>query len=335
ARLPMGIVSALSILLIYGIGSQLGGTAAGIGAATWMALNIRIRDLSTRAEADSLLIFFMLAGLLLTIFLIRNQSATSKSRLRAMLLIAGLLGVVFGLGTSDKLTAVVGLIALPAAMLAVLLYRSIRERTDLRRNVFEIATSTAVAGIVAFGLFTSLNPALYPSPISNSLNLFHYREVEMQQQMLAYPTGALAEGLPRFFAGLQRPLFTYSVGTSLAVNVAGPDGRTLGESLPLDAILVALGLSVTLWVIVQNMRRKPTIEQKSSPANEPTKRTEASIVALVWTALFFVAIVATMGLDWDRYTLPLMVFAALWAGVAIGWLTKVLSQLLSRRRVQA
>lgn len=335
ARVPMGIVSALSILLIYGIGSQVGGIAAGLGAATWMALNMRIRDLSTRAEADGLLIFFVLAGLLLTLLLISRQSTTPGFRLRDILLFAGALGVAFGLGMADKLTAVVGLIALPAAMLAVLLYRRIRERADVLRRIGEVAVATVIAGIIAPVLFFLLNPALYPSPISNSLNLFHYRDAEMQQQMLAYPTGALSEGLPRIWAGVQRPLFTYSVGTSLTVNLAGQSARTFGESLPLDAILVALGLGVTIWSVVQSIRKKPVNDHESRPASERANRVEASIVALVWTALFFAAIVATMGLDWDRYTLPLMVFAALWAGVAIGWLVGIVSRAITQRSARA
>jgi hypothetical protein len=331
ARLPMGIVSALSILLIFAIGRSVGGTAAGLGAASWIAQNLRIRDLSVRAEADGLLIFFMLTGLLLTIFLGRKLFSSSQPSLRTIVSIAAALGLVFGLGMSAKLTATVGLVALPIAMLAVLLYRWMRARIDLRQPLIAITIATAIAGVVATTLFVLLNPTLYSSPITNSIDLFHHRQIEMEQQMATYPTGALAEGLPRIVAGLQRPLFTYSVGTSIAIWLAGPDARAFGETLPLDAILVALGLAVTTWAIIASIRKEPA----SNPGNEQTQRIEASIVALAWTTIFFAAIVATMGLDWDRYTLPLMVFAALWAGVAIGWLVKLIAQAISRRTAGA
>ncbi len=331
ARLPMGLLSALSVLLLFGIGSSIGGTAAGLGAASWMTLNLRIRDLTTRAEADGLLIFFMLAGLLLTILLTRKLFSDSQSRLRTTTGIAIALGLVFGLGMTAKLTAAVGLLALPAAILAVLIYRWLRTRSDLPGSMVAIVSTTLISSVLALVLFVALNPALYPAPFTGAFDMFHYRQVEMEQQMATYPTGALAEGLPRIIAGLQRPLFTYGGGTSLAIRLGGQDARAFGEALPLDAILVIVGLAVTIRLIVTGLGEKPGNKQQVDPANEQVHRVDASITALVWTAVFFAAIVATMGLDWDRYTLPLMVFAALWVGIAIGWITKLISRAISRR----
>lgn len=328
ARLPMGIISAISVLLIYKIGSEIGGTAAGLGAATWFTLNARIRELATRAEADGLMVFFMLAGLLLTIRLLLSQNSSAPTKKRAWLGLTLALGLVFGFGMASKLTISVGLIALPFSGIAILLFRRLTAYKVLRPNVPHIVAATAIAAVIAALLFVALNPALYSSPITGTFNLFRYRQAEMEQQMLAYPTGALAEGFPRIFAGIQRPLFTYSVGTSLTEWIGGHDARTLGESLPLDAIMVALGLGTAIAMIIRRLRNKAATAASTVTTD---RRAEAGVIALTWTAIFYAAIVATMGLDWDRYTLPLMVFAALWAGVAIGSIAGWLSNLGARQ----
>lgn len=330
ARLPMGIISALSVLLIFGIGSRIAGTAAGLGAATWLALNIRTRDLMTRAEADGLLIFLMLVGLLLAVMLVKKLSESGASRRQAIFLLTIALGLAIGLGMASKLTAVIGLVALPLSLGAVLLYRRVRAGSVTGRNILEALGITAGAALLAAILFVALNPALYDAPLTGTFDMFHFRQVEMEEQMSTYPSGALEAGWPRLAAGLQRPLFTYSVGVSMAMRLGGSEARSIGEVLPFDALLVALGLAVTIWSIATAIKRKATT-RKSGSDSESTDRNEAAIVALVWTLLFFVSIVANMGLDWDRYTLPLMVFAALWAGVGIGWLAGLIQKAMTRQ----
>jgi hypothetical protein len=104
----------------------------------------------------------------------------------------------------------------------------------------------------------------------------------------------------------------------------------MGEFIPLDALLVALGLGSTVWMVIAVARKKQ--EAQDDPTAEiNTRRAEAAIVALAWTLVFYALIVANMGLDWDRYTLPLMVFAALWAGAGIGWLVGLVARLAGRK----
>ncbi len=321
ARLPMGIISAASVLLMYGIASRVGGPAAGLGAASWLALNSKARELMTRAEADGLLVFFILLGLLLTIILVQRLTPINKpAPLLTLISLAVFLSFAFGLGMASKLTATLSLAALPVALGAVLLFRKVRLRSWDWRGVPEAIVTTVVAGLLAFTIFSLLNPALYRSPLANSLQMFQFRANEMRDQMELYPTAALAPGLPRLWAGVQRPLLTHGVGVSLTVWLAGEDARGVGEVLPLDAILVALGLAASLWTLFASIR-SPQYEQGAIFERQG----EAAIVALVWTLIFFALIVVNMGLDWERYTLPLMAFSALWAGVAIGWLSSLLS----------
>jgi hypothetical protein len=188
-----------------------------------------------------------------------------------------------------------------------------------------MAATVLAASALAFALFVSLNPSLYRSPVEGSTDLFRYRQEEMALQMQKYPSGALAEGLPRLWAGIQRPLLTFGATAGVASMLAGPGSRSFGEAFPLDALLAGLGLAVAIWTLVAAARRKP--EDDAADVN----RVEATTVALVWTLLFFTLIVMNMGLDWERYTLPLMVFAALWAGVGIGWLVRLVSQRLRRK----
>jgi hypothetical protein len=50
ARLPITVAAALSVLLVFLLGSQMGGWVAGIGAALWPIANPAARVVMTRAS---------------------------------------------------------------------------------------------------------------------------------------------------------------------------------------------------------------------------------------------------------------------------------------------
>lgn len=333
ARLPMGIAAAASVLVLFLIGSRVGGMPAGLAAAGWLTLNFRARNLMTRAEGDGLLIFFVLLSLLVTLVLVKRLH--EKAGVRYALMGGAVLGVILGLGLASKLTAAIAIAAVPASLVAVYIVRWLSKRKVSWREVGTGAGIAASAALLAWLVSVALNPAVYSAPVAGTLDLFENRQIEMAQQMQDYPTGALDQGWPRIWAGIRRPLLTYGVVGSVAAQVGGGEARTLGETLPLDAVLAALGIMTALGMVIMSMRARNKGEERDGPPFDQPNRAEPALIALVWTLVFYVAIVINMGLDWDRYTLPLMVFAALWAGTGIGWLLERIAALVARKPTDA
>lgn len=342
ARLPIAIVASLAVLLLYVIGNRIAGPVAGIGAAAWLAINPRSRELMTRAESDGLLICLMLAGLLISIVLVGEtaRSLYSGGTWRRTLLLSLLLGLVIGLATATKLTGALGLIALAFALLLDAPIQSIirnlqfaiRERLrSLTKHLLVGGAISLVVGVVAFFVFIILNPALYIDPLSRSVGLFEFRQSEMQSQMALYPSAALAEGLPRFENAIVRTLFTYGVSAGLFRAVVGDQLGQFRDMLPVDMLLVLIGLAFAITSLFARWRQLRRDQDISNL--QDNSALGAMGVALVFSAIYFVGISANMGLDWDRYTLPLWVFAALWAGVGISWLWRWATGLFRSRLV--
>jgi 4-amino-4-deoxy-L-arabinose transferase-like glycosyltransferase len=334
ARLPMGFVAAGAVLLLFLIARRIGGVPAGIGAAAWLAANPRSRELMTRAEADGLLIATILLGLYLTLVLLEQtdtmrQRPASTSRKAGIILV---LGIVLGLGISTKLTGALTLFACVLILAAVSLKRWQRNRetaalgSSLAGPLVGTCVTLIALTFIAFTLFVVLNPALYENPPANTAALFSFRQDEMQQQMAAYPSAALSEGLPRIESALVRTMFTYSVSAGLTRAAFGDGALQIGQVLPVDLLLVASGLFFALRMLF----RDRTAQAEPLPAEN---KALAILTALVFSGVFFFGISLNMGLDWDRYTLPLWVFAALWAGVGIGGIWTSITGLITRRRV--
>lgn len=338
ARLPMALVASASVVILFLVGRAIGGTAAGLGAAAWLALNPRSRELMTRAEADGLLICLMLLGLWLSLGLIAEVAraqAKGASWLRPLVLTVAT-GAVMGLAASSKLTGALGLLALAIALPLDSILRWVNEGRGygglglVRRG---LAALSAVVGVgsVALLVFVLLNPFTYPHPFKNTQQLFAYRQEEMAAQMALYPTAAL-HGPARLGKAVERPLFTYGVGAGLAEAVGGRGAEEIGHALPLDAGLVAVGLGATLarlvrahLLLARSRGSKLWRHMAASGQRRPALGLGTAGVVLAWTVVHFAAIALNMGLDWDRYVLPISVFAALWAGVGIAWLLERLA----------
>jgi hypothetical protein len=333
ARLPISLFAAGAVAVLYLIGRQVVGVAGGLAAAAWLALNPRSRELMTRAESEGLFICLLLLVLWLTFRLVSECEWSQRrgARWARPLLLTVTIGVLCGLAASAKLT---GLVALVAVWLALLCDAGVRwlgearHAPAVRRNALLRRLLAAFATIVGTGslallTFVLLNPALYARPFQGPAQLLEYRQAEMQDQMALYPTAALNTPLERLGAAARRPLFTYGTINGL-IKSATDEGNSLGEWSPLDAVLVATGLAATAATLTRGAVRThknagsklwwyvdPGVHHPAAPGVGPRG------IALIFTAVFFGAIAASMGLDWDRYVLPLMVLASLWAGVGI------------------
>ena len=337
ARLPISLFAAGSVVLVYLLGSQLTGTAGGLVAATWLALNPRSRELMTRAESEGLVICLLLLILWLTLRLVGEMERAQRrgARWARPLVLTVTLGVLCGLAASAKLSGLVALLAVWLVLAVDVAVRWLSEshlRVPARRNVLFRRLLAALAtmagtGSLALLTFVLLNPAIYARPFSGPSELLAYRQAEMQEQMALYPSAALNTPLERFVAAARRPLFTY--GTINGVIKASTDeDNPVGEWLPLDAFLVVLGLGITIGTVVGKIRkaRQYTAHRLWRFVSPLDSHAPGGIgvagITLLYSFSFYAAISVSMGLDWDRYVLPLVVFSALWAGVGIAWLVK-------------
>ncbi len=328
-RLPIAALATGAVILVYLIGTQLGGTPGGIAAAAWLALNPRSRELMTRAESEGAIICLMLLGLWLAIKLVAacERSQRPSATWRDPLALTLILGLTVGLAASSKLTGGILPVALAGALFVDLAFRWMREAylgPVLRRNALLrrlIATAATALGTTAVALlvFVLLNPALYAHPFRGLQDMLSYRQTEMQQQMALYQTAALQTPLERLEAAVIRPLFTYGTANELLGTVIGED-NSIAKWLPLDAFMVLAGLAAATRSLLHRFASMYGRTLGDPSGSSSTRGIEGAGVALVWTAVLFAGVAANLGLDWDRYVLPLTVMAALWAGAGTGWL---------------
>ncbi len=344
ARLGSALAACGAVLLLFWLGRQAGGWVAGLAAAGWLAGNFYARELLTRATGDGLLLTLLLWTLALTVPLLTALAAATDAAAaqRPWRRVAGLtlaVGVVLGLATAAKLTAV---FALPALALTLPLDAGLRwvgsdRRVTaarlLRRRL--VAAAAAILGVtaVALAVFVAVNPALWPQPVAGSVTLFTFRQEEMAQQMVAFPDVAIPTLPRRFQLALTRPLFLYSFGASVGQMVSGDAGGAQAARLPLDAVLVALGLLTALGSRLSLFWRRRTTAA-TLPATEPHRPSGPGLGVVgctaVWTLVVYGGIALTIGMDWDRYYLPIIGLAAFWAGCGLAWLWAQ----VGRRRAQ-
>lgn len=331
ARLPISLFAAGAVLVLYLVGSQLAGSACGLVAAAWLAVNPRARELMTRAESEGLFICLLLLVLWLTLRLVSECERAQRrgSRWARPLLLTITIGVLCGLAASAKLT---GLVVLAAVWIVLLCDAGVRwvvearsspaaRRNALFRRLLAAFATMVGTGSLALFTFVLLNPAIYSRPFQGPGELLSYRQAEMQEQMALYPSAALDTPIERLAAAARRPLFTYGAINGV-IKTASDEENQVGEWFPVDALVVGVGLiaaSTALFRRIFGARKAAgsKLWRYIDPAGHDvlTPGLGPGGIAIVFTLAFYGAIAASMGLDWDRYVLPLVVLAALWAGV--------------------
>ncbi len=342
ARLGSALAACTALLLLFRLGRRAGGLGAGLGAAGWLAGNFYARELLTRATGDGLLLALLLLTLVLTLPLadalaVLGDSTAPPSTARRVVGLTLVMGALIGVATATKLTAV---FALPALALVLVLDPFVRRRgaarraTRLLRPLLRAAAVIIGVTVVAVGLFVAVDPAVWPHPISGSIGLFQFRQDEMAQQMVAFPQVAIPAGPRRFWLALTRPLFLYSFGASLGQMLAGDTGGTQGARLPLDAALVALGLVSALGRCLAGWWRPGGVPLAAAVDLPPPLGLGVVGCTAIWTLVFYGGIALTIGMDWDRYYLPLLALASFWAGCGLARLWTQAALLLRALRLQ-
>src|SRR5215208_1863027 len=220
---------------------------------------------------------------------------------------ATLLGVLLGLGGATKLSPLAVAAGLSAVGMVIFAVASIcRRRVALQE--FSYAVRGVVIGIAAVVVFVASYPYLWPNPIAHTQHLFAFRVDEMAAQSSDWPAMAVpnrAEALRRVnFNFTERYNLSASVVSLLGGPAAAPPIRQLEFLIPVLGIVLMAGLAIR--------------DGPYSPR---------SLVLAVLGGQVLVTILG-MRSEFDRYHVPMAVFGAVAAVVALEWLARSATSLL-------
>ena len=294
ARLPMVVFAAGSIVLLFLLGSALGGVVAGFAAAILALGSPLAQEHLVRAMPEAPLAFFILLALWLAVAGIRRGEGGGLPARWAVAL-----GIALGLGLGTKLTAVLSLVAVLVwgALVAILATVTSRESkvqgSDFRPSTLDfrlavrVGRGWALALLVALGVFVLSDPHLYPDPVSHTGHLFQQRLREERGRQREVPRLAVRDPL-------ERP--SHVLGGSLV------DGGPIGSrGLPVEAVLAVVGLAALLAESWRDWRRNGQVS--------------ASGLALLTALVYFVGVSAGLYLLYARYLVPTFLLGALLSGV--------------------
>jgi hypothetical protein len=303
SRAPILPVAAGTIVLLYLLGTALGGVVAGLAAASLALASPLAQTHLVRAMSEAPLAFFILLALLLGVLGARRGAGGGLPAGWAVAL-----GVALGLGLGTKLTAVLGLTATAGWGGAMAVAAAIRtpdagargpepEQLEAARSrprdrlarAWGAARGWALALAVAYGVFVLSNPHLYPNPVEHTAHLFQNRVREELGRQREAPRYAVRDPLERPGRVLD--------GTFVEGPLLGSHG------VPLEAALAAFGAATLAAGTWRGWRRTGLIP--------------AGGLALWTTLVYVVGTSAALYQDHTRYYVPTFLLGMLLSGLGV------------------
>jgi hypothetical protein len=317
ARHTSMVIGALTCLAVYVIVTMLSNWIGGTVAGAFMGVHPLSVYLFTLAVSDAAFTFLVALSVLSAIWLARKPSWG-----RAILL-----GIIFGIGTSLKLSPIfvsIGLAMIGATILAgpvaarvpPLRWFWTRMGADagpVRRLGWMLIALPLITGT----FFIVSYPYLWPDPVGRTKVLFDFRRDEMANQSRIWGDAAIGsqtEALSRTWDMLED---RYSASGKFLVKigiteprVGHPGGAEPGYDLPFAIAGLAIFAATAIW------------------------RGFRSPQFLAFLTLMGQSTIILLGLnvDFDRYYLPLVLMFAIGLGVGIGEVTNGISHLRARRQ---
>lgn len=305
-------VGLLTCLCVYLIVTLLSNWIGGVIAGAFMAVHPLSVYLFTLAVSDAAFTLTVALSVLAAIWLARKPTWG-----RAILL-----GVIFGVGSSLKLSPVfvgVGLAGIGLLILAGPLAARVRPLRWFwnRMGAYDwpvrrLGWMLLALPVIGAAFFLASYPYLWPDPIGRTEVLFEFRRNEMRAQSRIWGSAAIGsrtEALSRTWDMLETQ---YSASGKFLVKfgimeprTGNPDGEEPGYDLPFALAGLAIFAATALW------------------------RGFRSPQFLAFLTLMGQSIIIVLGLnvDFDRYYLPLVLMFAIGLGVGIGevtgWLLRV------------
>lgn len=304
---------ALSAPLAFGLGWIVGKRPGAYLAAGLIMLNPIVLLNGRRAMQEGALLFFGLAVVLTAAWIARKR-ALSKP---VSPLLWALLALTGGLALASKHSA---LPFIGGALAWVFL----GELTHFRlRSFLKTTGALVVCGLLMVALFFALSPALWDDPVSRFRDLLQVRATLLDIQVAGDPTslGYRAVGL-LVQPFMVPPQFFEVASWGEAAAITGEIGRYLASGLsglPFASVLgaVATGLMLAGMAVALLRRVRPFGDWATA------------VGLFAWWGITALSLLANP-LPWQRYFLPLIPPAALFAAIGALGLWAAARQLMRR-----
>lgn len=296
------VIGALTCVALFVIVTQLTNIAGGIAAAIFMAVHPLHQYLATLGTSDAVFTFFVALSVLAAIWLAR-----APSWWRALLF-----GLAMAAGASTKLSPLA--LAVGIAMFgAVVMLDSWLPRVPRLGAVWSWLSRTErgtghrlgwmllVQPVIVATLFVISYPFLWPAPIERTRIIFDFRRVEMNNQAGFWPQAAItsrAEAVQRTWQNLNDRYSSSDRVLTAIGDVFGLDW----SGLRIDLYLAGPGVVFLVYLAWRN--------------GIASSHALAAVTIGGQSAL----ILGALGVDFNRYYLPLLFTAAMGVGVFIGCL---------------
>ncbi|CAN5745998.1 hypothetical protein BH24CHL4_BH24CHL4_14290 [soil metagenome] len=294
------VISAFTCVALFLIVSQLTNLAGGVAAAVFFAVNPLNQYLATLATSDAVFTCFVALSVLAAVWLAKRPSWW-----RALLF-----ALAMAAGASTKLSPLALAVGLGIAGAVLLLDPWLRQLPTFGRAwswISRVEHDTgrrlgwmlAVQPVLVAMLFVMSYPYLWPAPIERTRILFEFRRFEMTNQAGFWPQAAIGsrvEAVERTWQNLNDRFSSSDrivtvIGDALGLNLSG---------LQIDLYLAAPGILFLVYLAWKNGIASP--------------HALAAMTVVGQSAL----ILGALGVDFNRYYLPLLFTAAMGVGFFIG-----------------
>lgn len=326
ARLPMALAVVGTLILVFGIGSRLGGRWAGLLAAFAFGSNALILLHGRRAMSEGLL---LLAS---TLAVWAAMSWTNQPAAK---------GGALGLAGAAKYS---GFVVLPVSLASLLLRwgsgglpgsaSGSGAQRDLRSAWGWAATGTALllaCTLLTFGLF---NPVAWCHPLETARAALVERAslmIDQTQEILqAIPVEAVLTPKSRIVALINQTFFAPPAFWDIpnyAKQTAGQEQAYLAgvwgglpRSIALGAgqlFLALLGLAYSLHTLAAPWFGRAHAEEEKQASRR------ALLLLLLWTGMTVLAILVAVPVQWQRYYVPLLPETSLLEALGLVMLAKI------------
>jgi 4-amino-4-deoxy-L-arabinose transferase-like glycosyltransferase len=326
-RTPLAVLGALAAVILFWLGNELGGWGVGLAGALLLGLNPLTLLHTRRAMAEGSLIFFSALAAWGALRLTRTLDSLPAFQ-RRTLMSGALAGVLAGLAAASKQTE---LVMLPVVLLmsAASLFQ---KPWSLRPRALALIGVWPAVGL-GWGLtFWALNPVLYRQPVAVAWKMIEMRAELARQQIevngqahpemltpapLARLTAALSQIYVRPPAFWDAPVYLDRLGPPAEAYLALPLNRVWPQPMMGYALggLSAVGVIASAHLVLR---------QRFNADTRPAQ------VLWAWTLLTLGLLLWAIPLDWQRYFLPLLPPACLFAAYGLVTLVRLLRRRFAR-----
>jgi hypothetical protein len=299
-NMVFGALTCVSIFFIVGLLTNWFG---GFIAGSFMAIHPLHLYISTLAVSDAMFTTFASASVLAAIWLARKPNWWR----------AVLLAVALALGASTKLSPLFLAVGLAGFSIVLLADHWLRNRRSFGRlwrwisrresgQEQRLGWMLLVQPFIVFGLFVLVYPYLWSDPFGRTKTILDFRQYEMDNQARFWPKAAIHnrfDALERTWQNLQD---RYSSSDRLIGEIGDHFGRSW-SGYGFDLFLALPGLAILCYLAWKHGLASP------------------HAFGLVVLGGQSALIVGALGVDFNRYYLPLVLTVAVGVGVLCGWVS--------------